>query len=74
MQGSLKYVILVPVASPGLATGLKHRLQRSVDRMTSIGHIVVRVYENGEKYQVLVMQNDDPTYPIIYKSPIKESR
>jgi hypothetical protein len=42
------------------------------ERMTSIGNIVVRVYESGEKYQIFVMQNDDPTYPLIYRSPIKE--
>lgn len=44
------------------------------DRMTSIGHIVVRVYENGDEYQVFVMQNDTPSYPLIYKSQTKKSR
>ena len=42
------------------------------ERMTSIGHIVVRVYEGGLKYQIFVIQNDDPTYPLIYRSSIKE--
>lgn len=44
------------------------------DRMTSIGHIVLRVYAGGDSYQVFVMQNDDATYPLIYRSEIKNIR
>jgi beta-lactamase superfamily II metal-dependent hydrolase len=35
------------------------------------GHIVVRVYEGGEKYQVFVLDADKLDYPVIYKSDIK---
>ena len=35
------------------------------------GHIVVRVYEGGEKYQVFVLDADTLDYPVIYKSDIK---
>ena len=35
------------------------------------GHIVVRVYEGGEKYQVFVLDADTLDYPVIYKSEIK---
>lgn len=35
------------------------------------GHIVVRVYEGGEKYQVFVLDADSLDYPVIYKSDIK---
>ncbi len=35
------------------------------------GHIVVRVYEGGKTYQVFVLDPDDLTYPIKYKSDIK---
>lgn len=35
------------------------------------GHIVVRVYEGGHKYQVFVLDADSLDYPIIYKSDIK---
>ena len=35
------------------------------------GHIVVRVYEDGEKYQVFVLDADSLDYPVIYKSDIK---
>ncbi len=35
------------------------------------GHIVVRVYEGGERYQVFVLDPDDLTYPIKYKSEVK---
>ena len=35
------------------------------------GHIVVRVYEGGEKYQVFVLDADSLDYPIVYKSDLK---
>lgn len=38
------------------------------------GHIVVRVYEGGEKYQVFVLDADKLDYPVIYKSEMKESK
>ena len=38
------------------------------------GHIVVRVYEGGEKYQIFVLDADSTDYPIIYKSEIKTSK
>ncbi len=37
------------------------------------GHIVVRVYEGGETYQVFVLDPDNLEYPIKYKSEIKTS-
>ena len=38
---------------------------------TAWGHIVVRVYEGGQKYQVLVLDADKLDYPIIHKSEVK---
>ena len=38
------------------------------------GHIVVRVYEGGEKYQIFVLDADSTDYPIIYKSEINTSK
>ncbi len=35
------------------------------------GHIVVRVYEGGETYQVFVLDPDNLEYPVKYKSEIK---
>ena len=35
------------------------------------GHIVVRVYEGGEKYQMFVLDADSLDYPVIYKSEMK---
>ena len=35
------------------------------------GHIVVRVYEGGQKYQVFVLDADKLDYPIIHKSEVK---
>ena len=35
------------------------------------GHIVVRVYEGGKKYQVFVLDADSTDYQVIYKSDLK---
>ena len=35
------------------------------------GHIVVRVYEGGKKYQVFVLDADSTDYHVIYKSDLK---
>ena len=45
-----------------------------IERMNAIGHLVIRVYEEGKKYQVFVMQNNDSGCPVIYKSKVKESK
>lgn len=37
------------------------------------GHIVVRVYEGGKKYQVFVLDADSTDYPIIYRSDMKKA-
>lgn len=37
------------------------------------GHIVVRVYEGGEKYQVFVLDADSLDYHIIYTSDVKKA-
>ena len=37
------------------------------------GHIVVRVYEGGQEYQVYVLDADKLDYPVIYKSEIKKA-
>lgn len=34
------------------------------------GHIVVRVYEGGESYQVFVLDSKVPDYHVLYKSPV----
>ena len=37
------------------------------------GHIVVRVYEGGQEYQVFVLDADSLDYNVIYKSDIKQA-
>ena len=37
------------------------------------GHIVVRVYEGGHKYQVFVLDPDKLDYPVKYVSEVKEA-
>ncbi len=37
------------------------------------GHIVVRVYQGGEEYQVFVLDPDKLDYPVKYKSEIKKA-
>lgn len=41
--------------------------------ITAIGHIVIRVYEDGRTYQVFVLENTDPSYPVKYMTPVKNS-
>lgn len=36
------------------------------------GHIVVRVYPGGERYQMFVLDADRTDYPVIYSSEVKE--
>lgn len=38
------------------------------------GHIVVRVYEGGEYYQIFVLDAESEDYPVIYKSDMKKSK
>ena len=38
------------------------------------GHIVVRVYEGGDEYQVFVLDADTLDYPVIYQSDIKKTK
>lgn len=38
------------------------------------GHVVVRVYEGGTKYQVFVLDSKVPDYHILYKTEIEECR
>lgn len=44
------------------------------DNIKAIGHIVLRVYEGGNEYQVFVLDNQDPTYPVLYKSDVRDSQ
>lgn len=37
------------------------------------GHIVVRVYQGGEEYQVFVLDPDKLDYPVKYKSEVKKA-
>ena len=38
--------------------------------MTAVGHVVVRVYEGGQKWQIFVLDNKENGYKIIYSSKI----
>jgi len=38
------------------------------------GHIVVRVYEGGGRFQVFVLDDRSEDYRIIYESPVIRSR
>ncbi len=45
-----------------------------MNNITAIGHIVVRVYEGGEKWQVFVLDNKDKGYKVKYSSDIMQTR
>jgi hypothetical protein len=44
------------------------------DNIREDGHIVVRVYKNGKKYQVFVLNDRSLNYEVIYKSRTFKSR
>jgi hypothetical protein len=44
------------------------------DNIRENGHIVVRVYKNGKKYQVFVLNDRSLNYEVIYKSRTFKSR
>lgn len=45
-----------------------------MNNITAVGHIVVRVYEGGEKWQVFVLDNKDKGYKVKYSSDIMQTR
>lgn len=56
------------VYAAGLVEGNRTRLGEDGQKIMPAGHIVVRVYPGGGRYQVFVLNDNTTSYEIIYKS------
>ena len=61
------------VFSAGLVESNRFRLGSLGEKIRS-GHIMVRVYEGGDSYQVFVLNDADEYYEILYKTDVVKSR
>lgn len=57
----------------GMAPGNLERMGRFGERVNGIGHVVVRVYEGGTKYQIFVLDDATTARKIRYVSPLMNS-
>ena len=69
VRDSVSYVF-----SAGLVTSNRERLASDGQLLMPDGHIVVRVYEGGGRFQVFVLDDRSEDYRIIYESPVIRSR
>ena len=69
VRDSVSYVF-----SAGLVASNRERLASDGQQIMPDGHIVVRVYEGGGRFQVFVLNDRSEDYRIIYESPVIRSR
>jgi len=69
VRDSVSYVF-----SAGLVASNRERLASDGQLLMPDGHIVVRVYEGGGRFQVFVLDDRSEDYRIIYESPVIRSR
>jgi hypothetical protein len=69
VRDSVSYVF-----SAGLVASNRERLGDDGKRILPDGHVVVRVYEGGDRFQVFVLDDISYDYKLQYKTPILESR
>lgn len=62
------------IFSAGLVHSNRIRLGDNGKRIQPAGHVVTRVYEGGEEFQIFVLNDRDEDYEIIYKSARMTSR
>ena len=62
------------VFSAGIVGSNRERLGDDGQLILPDGHIVVRVYEGGDRFQVFVLNDRSLDYEIIYRTPVLESR
>ena len=68
-RDSVRYVF-----SAGSVGSNRERLGDDGQLILPDGHIVVRVYEGGDRFQVFVLNDRSLDYEIIYRTPVLESR
>ena len=69
VNGDVNYVF-----AAGIVASNRERLAEDGQRIKPDGHVVVRVYKGGRKFQVFVLDDRSEDYHIIYKSPMFKSR
>lgn len=69
VRDSVSYVF-----SAGLVASNRERLASDGQQIMPDGHIVVRAYEGGSRFQVFVLDDRTEDYRIIYESPVIRSR
>ena len=62
------------VVSAGMVASNRERLAEDGQRVLPDGHVVVRVYRGGKRFQVYVLDDRSEDYRIIYESPFLKSR
>jgi hypothetical protein len=69
VRDSVSYVF-----SAGLVASNRERLASDGQQIMPDGHIVVRVYKGGDRFQVFVLDDRSEDYRLKYKTSILESR
>lgn len=69
VNGNVNYVF-----SAGLVASNRERLAENGQLIMPDGHVVVRVYKGGRRFQVFVLDDRRDDYRIIYESPVLRSR
>ena len=62
------------VFAAGLVENNRIRLGENGEKIKPAGHIMVRVYEGGDTWQVFVLNDSDEDYEIIYKTDVLQSK
>lgn len=62
------------VFAAGLVENNRIRLGENGEKIKPAGHIMVRVYEGGDTWQVFVLNDSSTDYEIIYKTDILQSK
>ena len=69
VRDSVNYVF-----SAGIVGSNLERLASDGQLIMPDGHVVVRVYEGGDRFQVFVLNDRSTDYEILYRTPMLESR
>lgn len=62
------------VFSAGIVGSNRERLASDGQLIMPAGHVVVRVYEGGDRFQVFVLNDRNLDYEVIYRTPVLVSR
>ena len=65
---------VIYVFSAGIVGSNRERLAADGQLILPEGHVVVRVYEGGDRFQVFVLNDRSLDYEILYRTPVLVSR